>query len=103
MIVLAYLWPLALVPLVLDKHDPEAQWHARHGIVLMIAEVLLIFVWFLMTSLIAVATLGLGCVLSVFIVFAWVAILALHVVAILKGLNGGRFIIPGLSQYADRF
>jgi len=37
MIVLAYLWPLALVPLLLEKHDPEVQWHAKHGIVLMIA------------------------------------------------------------------
>jgi uncharacterized membrane protein len=103
MIVLAYLWPLALVPLVLDKTDPEAQWHAKHGVVLMIAEVLLIVVWFLMTSLVAVATLGLGCVLSIFIVFAWVAILAVHVVAILKGLNGGRLIIPVVSDYANRF
>src|SRR5262249_27925078 len=34
MIVLAYLWPLALVPLLLDKADPEAQWHAKHGLVL---------------------------------------------------------------------
>ncbi len=25
MIVLAYLWPLALVPLLLDKHDPEVR------------------------------------------------------------------------------
>jgi hypothetical protein len=103
MIVLAYLWPLALVPLVLDKADPEAQWHAKHGLVLMIAELLLIFGWFVMTSLVTFATLGLGCVLSVFLVFAWVAILALHVVAILKGLNGGRLIIPGVSEYASRF
>jgi hypothetical protein len=103
MIVLAYLWPLALVPLMLDKADPEAQWHAKHGIVLMIAELLLIFGWFVMTSVVTFATLGLGCVFSIFFVFGWVAILALHVVAIIKGLNGGRLIIPGVSQYADRF
>src|SRR6476660_2017673 len=89
MIVLAYLWPLALVPLVLDKSDPEAQWHAKHGLVLMVAELLLIFGWFVMTSLVTFATFGLGCVLSLFLVFGWVAILALHVVAILKGLTAG--------------
>jgi hypothetical protein len=103
MIVLAYLWLLALVPLLLDKSDPEAQWHAKHGIVLMIAELLLLFGWFVMTSIITFATLGLGCVFSIFIVFGWVAILALHVVAIIKGLNGARLIVPGVSQYADRF
>ncbi len=103
MIVLAYLWPLALVPLLLDKTDPEAQWHAKHGLVLMIAELLVIVCWFIMTSVVTFATFGLGCVLSLFLVFGWVAILGLHVVAILKGLNGRRLIIPGLSDYADRF
>jgi len=42
-------------------------------------------------------------VLIMFLVFAWVGILALHVVAILKGVNGGRLIIPGISEYANRF
>jgi hypothetical protein len=26
-----------------------------------------------------------------------------HVVAIVKGVNGGRLIIPGVSDYASRF
>ena len=103
MIVLAYLWPLALVPLVLEKSDAEVQWHAKHGIVLMVCELALIFVYILMTSIISLATLGIGCVLSFFLVFAWVGILALHVVAILKGINGGRLIVPGISEYANRF
>jgi hypothetical protein len=103
MIVLAYLWPLAFVPLVIEKQDPEVQWHAKHGIVLMVAELVLIFVYILMTSIVSLATLGLGCVLSLVLVFAWVGILALHVVAILKGINGGRLIVPGISEYANRF
>jgi uncharacterized membrane protein len=102
MIVLAYLWPLALVPLLLEKHDPEVQWHAKHGIVLMIAELILLFGYIMLTSIVSLAALGLGCVLSVFLVFGWVGIMALHVVAILKGINGGRLIIPGLSDYANR-
>src|SRR6266849_1421589 len=42
MIVLAYLWPLALVPLLIERGDPDVQWHAKHGIVLMIAELILL-------------------------------------------------------------
>ena len=103
MIVLAYLWPLAIVPLLVEKQDAEVQWHAKHGIVLMIAELVLLFAYIMMTSIVSLATLGLGCVLSLFLVFAWVGILAVHVVAILKGLNGRRLIIPGLSDYANRF
>jgi hypothetical protein len=33
----------------------------------------------------------------------WLAILVVHVVAIVKGINGGRLIIPGVSEYASRF
>jgi hypothetical protein len=55
-----------------------------------------------MTSVVSLRAWGLGCVLGLFLVFGWVAILALHVVAILKGVNGTRLIIPGLSDYADR-
>ena len=103
MIVLAYLWPLAIVPLLVEKQDPEVQWHAKHGLVLMAAELVVILAYVLMSSVVSLATFGLGCVLIMFLVFAWVGILALHVVAILKGVNGGRLIIPGISEYADRF
>jgi hypothetical protein len=102
MIVLAYLWLLALVPLLVERQDPEVQWHAKHGLVLMIAELILLFGYIVMTSVVSLAMLGLGCVLSLILVFGWVGVLALHVVAILKGLNGGRLIIPGLSDYANR-
>src|SRR5947207_8557734 len=82
MIVLAYLWPLALVPLLLEKNDREVQWHAKHGLVLMIAELILVFMYVVMTSVISLRTLGLGCVLMIFLVFGTVGIWAVHVVAI---------------------
>ena len=103
MIVLAYLWVLALVPLLVEKQDPDIQWHAKHGLVLMAAELVLLLGYVLMTSLVSLATLGLGCVLSLLLVFAWVGILALHIAAIVKGESGGRLIVPGVSAYADRF
>ena len=102
MIVLAYLWLLALVPLLVEKQDAEVQWHAKHGLVLMIAELILAVVYLTVTSLVSFARIGLGCVLLLFLVFGLVGVLALHVVAMLKGLNGRRLIIPGLSDYADR-
>jgi uncharacterized membrane protein len=103
MIVLAYLWLLALVPLILEKHDAEVQWHAKHGLVLAVAELSLIVTYIVMTSIVSLATFGLGCVLSLLFVFGWVGILALHIAAIVKGLNGGRLIVPGISEYASRF
>jgi uncharacterized membrane protein len=103
MIVLAYLWPLALIPLLLEDKDADVRWHARHGLVLAVAELALVFVYMLVTSVVSVAALALGVVMALVLVFAWVGILAIHVVAILKGVNGGRLIIPRLSAFADRF
>jgi uncharacterized membrane protein len=103
MIVLAYLWVLALVPLLVEKDDAEVQWHAKHGLVLTVAEVVLLVAYMMVTSIVSLATLGLGCALSLLLVFAWIGILVLHIVAILKGLNGGRLIVPGVSEYANRF
>lgn len=101
MIVLAYLWPLALVPLLLQKRDPDLQWHARHGLVLMLAELLLIAVYFVLASVVSLASIGLGVVLMMLLVGGWVGVLAVHVIAIIKGVNGNRLIIPIVSGYAD--
>lgn len=102
MIVLSYLWALALVPLLVEK-DPDVQWHARHGLILMAAELILLFLYFTVTSLVSMATLGLGCVLGLALPFAWIAVLCVHVVAIIKGINGTRLMVPGVSEYASRF
>ena len=101
MIVLAYLWPLALVPLLLEKRDAEVQWHAKHGLVLMFAEGCLIVLYLVVTSLVGLRSLGLGAVLALLLVFGWIGILALHVVAIVKGVSGNRLTIPIVSRYAD--
>lgn len=103
MIVLAYLWPLALVPLIVEKDDPDVQWHAKHGIVLMVAEIILLAAFALFTSAISLATFGLGCVLSMFAIFLWIGILGIHLAAILRGLNGRRLLVPMVSEYTNRF
>jgi uncharacterized membrane protein len=103
MIVLAYLWPLAIVPLLLEKDDADVQWHAKHGLVLLAAELLLLVGFAVLTSLVSLATFGLWCALSMVVIFIWVAILGVHIVAIIKAMGGTRLIIPGISEYANRF
>ena len=103
MIVLAYLWPLAIVPLLLEKDDADVQWHAKHGLVLLAAELLLLVGLAVLTSLASLATFVFGCALSMFVILIWVAILGVHIVAIIKAMGGTRLIIPGISEYANRF
>ena len=99
MIVLSYLWLLALVPLLTEKDDKEVQWHAKHGLVLMAVE---IFVW-IAISVVLVTIPVFGCIGFLFTPLLMLGELVLHVMCIVKGINGQRLIIPGLSEYVEKF
>lgn len=103
MLVLAYMWPLAVVPLFLATDDTEVQWHAKHGLVLMAAELTLLLGLSIVMQLLMVVTLGVGCLASIVFVFLWAGVLVLHIVAIVRALGGRRLIIPGVSEYASRY
>ena len=98
MIVLAYLWLLALVPLLVEKEDAEVQWHAKNGLILTAAEVVL---WIVLTILTFIPALG--CVIAMLNLLVWLALVVLHIFAIVKGVNGGRLVIPVLSDYTTKF
>ena len=91
MIVLSYLWILCLIPLLIEKDDKEVQWHAKHGLVLSIVE-------FILHMILSVT--GIGCFFTPFLFLGFAII---RLIAIVKGLNGQRFTIPVLSEFADRF
>ncbi len=44
-----------------------------------------------------------GCVAVLFTPLLFLAQLVLHVLCIVKGINGQRLIIPGLSEFASKF
>jgi uncharacterized membrane protein len=103
MIVLSYLWLLALVPLLVEKNDSEVQWHAKHGIVLMVAEIVVWIVLGILTSVLTSIFFALGCGASLLSLVIWLGIIVLHIMCIIKGLNGQRLMVPGISEYANRF
>lgn len=103
LLVLAYLPPFAVVPLILDKADPEVRWHAKHGIVLMVAEMLLLLGLCVIALIFGLLTAGFGCGLLLLVPIPWLAFLILHIVAVTKAFNGKRLHVPFISEYADRF
>jgi len=96
MVVLSYLWLLAIVPLIFEKEDEEVKWHAKHGLVLFVAEVLILVAVTAVSSVLAC----LGCVAAPVIMLGF---LVLRVLCMVKGLNGERFTVPVLSDFADKF
>ena len=103
MIVLSYLWLLALIPLLVEKEDREVQWHAKHGLVLTVVEVIVMIGLQVVVMILGAVSGGLGCIFTLLIPIFMLAILIVHVLCIVKGINGQRFLIPGVSEFADRF
>ena len=99
MLVLAYLGPLCLVPLLIDKEDKEVRWHARNGLVFFAAWVGI----FVLDNLLFLNLHPLGCLITLLMPLVGLAYLALVVAAIVKALDGKRLMVPGLSTLADRF
>jgi uncharacterized membrane protein len=97
MLVLSYLGLLALVPLLVEKNDREVQWHAKHGLVQTACWVLLWIVLGIITST------GIGCVFVVAYPLVMIAWLVVTILSIMKAVKGQRFIIPGISDFADKF
>ena len=99
MVILSYLGILALIPLLVEKDDPEVQWHAKHGLVLMVSWIVL-FVALAIISAIPGLGMIIGCGLTPFL---WLAIFVLHIVAMVKAAKGERLTIPMISEFADKW
>ena len=98
MVVLSYLWILALIPLLTKKDDREVQWHAKNGLSLLVAEVALWIVFMIIHRF----SSFLACGMSVVECVIWLGFLVLRIVCIVKGVNGQRFRIPMVSDFADK-
>ncbi len=97
MLVLSYLGILALIPLLAEPNDPEVQRHAKYGLVLFGAEIILV-IGLVIISHVPLLGIIISCGLFPFLGLGF---LALHIVAILKALKGEMLRLPFLSEIAD--
>ena len=99
MILLSYLYILAVVPLLVERDDADVQWHAKHGLLLLGLDILIGGFFFLL----AMITGSLGCLLLPVQFVLHAAFFLFRLVCIIKGIGGERFKIPGISQLVDNF
>ncbi len=99
MLVLSYFGILALIPLLVEKDDSDVQWHAKHGVILVLTWVALSIA---LTMLIGVPLIGpiLSCTVGPLL---WLAILVIHVICIMKAVKGEQFRLPVVSDFADQW
>jgi uncharacterized membrane protein len=104
MIILSYLGLLALIPLLVEKDDKEVQWHAKHGLVLTVAWFILWMGLFVLQFALAAVTDGAGgCIIAMVMPLIGLGFFIFIIICMVKGINGQRVKIPGISDFADKF
>lgn len=98
MLILSYLGILALIPLLTKKDDPEVQWHAKNGLALFIAEIII----YALISFTVRYVPFLGCGAALVGCVLWIVFVAVWIICIVKALQGQRFRIPVISDFADK-
>jgi uncharacterized membrane protein len=99
MLVLAYLGVLSLVPLLVERNDKEVLWHAKNGLVMFGAWVVLFMVDVFVISIVPLF----GCFYSLFMPVVGLLYLILIAIGIVKAIHGERLVIPVLSDLAGKF
>ncbi|HAL50341.1 MAG: hypothetical protein UU40_C0014G0014 [Candidatus Uhrbacteria bacterium GW2011_GWD2_41_121] len=91
---LSYIFILCFVPLLLARDSKFAQYHAKQGLVLFVAEVILMV---LSNILIFIPVLGWFVMMICYIAFT-----VLSIIGILKALEGTLWEMPVLGEYAKK-
>lgn len=102
MIVLSYLGLLALIPLLTKKEDSDIQWHAKNGLALAIAWIVIIIAENVLSFVLARMFGPLACLGSVAGCLLALAFLVVDVMAMIKGINGQRMRIPVVTDMAEK-
>ena len=97
MMILAYLPPLTIIPFLVEQTDPEVRWHARHGLVLLGLDIGVVVFLTILGWLPIV-----NCVVPFVGAAMMLGLLVLHVLAIVKAINGERLKLPMISDLADK-
>jgi uncharacterized membrane protein len=101
-VVLSYLGILSLIPYFAKKDDPdqEIRWHAKNGLGLFLAELVIWAVFFVVS--IALRNSFLGCGLAAANCVMWLAFLVISIICIIKGVGGQRYRIPFITDFAEK-
>ena len=93
---IAYLGILFLIPLLTKKDSPFALYHAKQGMILFIADVILWFAGFIL----GLATLGFG---YYFTWIIWLLIVVWSILGIVNAMNGKMQPLPVIGKMAENW
>lgn len=97
MLILSYFGILSLIPYLTKKEDPEILWHAKNGVALFGVEVIVFIVVAILTRIPV-----LGCIVAPLYCIVSLGFLVISVVCIMKAINGERFRLPVITDFAEK-
>jgi len=102
-VVLSYLGILSLIPYFAKKDDPdpEIRWHAKNGFGLFLVE-FVVWAVFLALGFILRSSAIAGCLGGAMNCILGIAFLVISIICIIKGINGQRYRIPYVTDFAEK-
>lgn len=96
--ILCYFPVLGLIPLLSSGSSREVKWHARNGLLLFAAMVVIVGA----ATAISLLFQSLGCFYSIAMFVVGVVYVIFVILGVVKAFQGERLMFPILSRYADR-
>lgn len=90
MAVISYIWILFIIPLIAMKNDKFVHFHARQGLVLFMASIIVSII-----ALIPVLGVAISAILSLILFVFWV-------IAVANAIMGKAWLMPVIGDWAQR-
>lgn len=97
MCVLSYFGIFALIPYFTQKDDAFINWHARQGLLITAAAIVISFTLGVLSLVPAV-----GVVASILSMLFSVGVIVLSVFCIIQACNGRKWAVPGVSAFLGK-
>ncbi len=97
MCVLSYFGIFALIPYFTQKDDAFINWHARQGLLITAAAIVISFILGVLSLVPAV-----GVVASILSMLFSVGVIVLSVFCIIQACNGRKWAVPGVAAFLGK-
>jgi len=102
MCVLSYFGIFAMIPLLTKKDDPFIQWHAKQGLLFLVAMIVVMIALVVLGIVLAMVVPALAVIAAILNLIVSLGWLALTIICILKALKGEKFEIPVISGFINK-
>ena len=104
MAALSYLGLLVLIPLLVKKDSPYAQFHAKQGVVLLIAGVAIGVISTIVGFIAVIPVIGwiIGLLVGIAIFIAGIALFVFCIMGIINAFTGKMKELPFIGQYGNQ-